>query len=187
MRPAHLVLALVTLAAAAVPARAQELQPGTRVRISAPIIRSNSRFTGRVMSDSSGRVVLRLDPTIQQDTREDTISIPRNLIRRVEVSTGQVPKSRAPAARAGAVAGLLGGVAVGLVIGGEVGSSAGNRNPWMTVLWTAPLGIVAGAGTGALIGAAPHEQWRVVRPPRVSALSARADGRGVRLGVRVGI
>jgi hypothetical protein len=186
MRPAHLVLALVALSAAR-PAAAQALQPGTRVRISAPIIRNNSRFTGRVMSDSAGRVVLQLDPTIQQDTREDTVSIPRNLIHRVEVSVGQVPKSRAPAARAGAVGGLLVGVAVGLVIGGEVGSNAGDRNPWMTVIWTAPLGIAAGAGTGALIGAAPHEQWQVVRPPRVSAMPAPAGGRGVHLGVRVGI
>lgn len=185
MRPAHLALALLTLAAA-VPAAAQELQPGTRVRITAPIIRSNSRFTGRVMSDSSGRVVLRLDPTIQQDTREDTVSIPRNLIRRVEVSVGQVPKSRAPAARAGAVAGLLAGVAVGLVVGSELGSNPGDRNPWMTVIWTGPLGIVAGAGTGALIGAAPHEEWKVVRPPRVAAFSV-PPGRGVHLGVRVGI
>ena len=185
MRASHLVLAIVALALSA-PAAGQELQPGTRVRISAPIIRRTSRFTGRVVGEENGRVTLRLDHSVKQDTRADSIVIPRELIRRVEVSLGVVPqRTRAPAARAGAIAGLLVGVGVGLVIGAETGVTAGDRNPWTTALWTAPLGALAGAGVGAAIGVAPHEQWETVRPPRPTTIAP--PGPGMRLGLRLGI
>src|SRR4051812_17118988 len=85
-----LLLALIAAALApASPAPAQELAPGTRVRITAPIVRGDSRFVGTVTSTEGGRIRLRLDPAVRQDSRLDTISIPRNLIRRVEVSLGR--------------------------------------------------------------------------------------------------
>src|SRR5262249_38302811 len=103
-----LAAAALTLAA---PATGQELQRGTRVRVTAPIVRGSSRFVGTVASADSGRIVLRLDPAVRQDVRGDTISIPRNLVRRVEVSLGHsTGRGRGDAARVGALAGLVAGV-----------------------------------------------------------------------------
>src|SRR3954447_12882978 len=107
------LLALVIVA----PLSAQELAPGTRVRVTAPIIHGDSRFIGTVTSTEGGRITLRLDPGVPHDTRADTISIPRNLVRGVEVSMGSPGRSRAAAARTGAVAGLVAGVGLGLALG----------------------------------------------------------------------
>ena len=184
-RTPHLLLAMATLALAA-PAAGQELQTGTRVRVSAPIIRSTSRFTGTVMSTDNGRVLLRLDPRVKQDTQADTISIPRELIRRVEVSLGQVPgRARAPAARAGAFAGVVAGAILGLVLGSGTADDGAARNPWTTALWLAPAMGAAGAGVGALVGQREYERWQTVpsNPPVAGAM----PGRGVRVGISIGV
>jgi hypothetical protein len=176
-----LIVALSALALSS-PAAGQVLQPGTRVRVSAPIIRGNSRFVGNVVSSQNSRLLLRLDPTIKQDTRLDTISIPRELIRRVEVSLGAGRPSRAPAARAGAIAGLLAGVAIGLAVGGNNSIDKPARNPWTTAAWVGPLTAVVGAGTGALIGQGAHEEWRTV--PAANAVAAGAQNEGaLKLGL----
>ncbi|HSU12887.1 hypothetical protein [Longimicrobium sp.] len=159
MRITPLLIAAAALALSA-PAAGQELQPGTRVRVSAPIIRASSRFTGNVVREENGRLLLRLDPSVRQDTRLDTISIPRELIRRVEVSLGPGGRSRGPAARTGAIAGLVAGAIVGLIAGSGSSADRPARNPWMTALWTAPLLGAAGAGTGALIGQGERERWQ---------------------------
>lgn len=187
MRIAHLLLALSALALSA-PAAGQELQAGTRVRVSAPIIRGNSRFTGTVVSTENGRVLLRLDPLIKQDTRLDTISIPTHLIRRVEVSLGTVPgRSRGPAARTGAIAGVIAGVGLGLVLGSGTADDGAARNPWTTSLWMAPLLGAAGAGAGALIGESEHERWQTVPAQQPVAGAGVPPGHGVRVGVRLGV
>lgn len=153
-------LLIAASAAIAAPCAAQELQPGTRVRVTAPIIRATSRFTGNVVSEENGRVLLRLDPAVRQDTRLDTISIPRELIRRVEVSLGPGGRARGPAARTGAFAGLIAGTIVGLIAGSNSSADRPARNPWMTALWTAPLLGAAGAGTGALLAPDVRERWQ---------------------------
>ena len=175
-------LLLLTLLAIAFPAAAQELQPGTRVRITAPIVRGDSRFVGTVVSTEGGRIRLRLDPAVKQDTRLDTISIPRNLVRRVEVSLGRTSTgSRAAAARTGALAGIAAGVGLGMALGSGTGRD-GVKNPWTTALWLGPALGAVGAGTGALVGHGEHEQWRVVQPPRVAGLPL---GRSVTLSIRL--
>ena len=165
---------LIAAAAVAIsaPALAQELRPGTRVRVSAPIIHANSRFTGNVVREEDGRVLLRLDPTVRQDSQLDTISIPRELIRRVEVSLGPGGRARGPAARTGAIAGLLAGTIVGLIA--SIGTSADRpaHNPWMTVLWTAPLRGAAGAGIGAVMAPDVRERWQTA-PGGRATLSSR--------------
>jgi hypothetical protein len=187
MRIPHLLLVITALALSA-PAAGQELQAGTRVRVAAPIIRGNSRFTGTVVSAENGRVLLRLDPTIKQDTRLDTISIPRHLIRRVEVSLGRVPgRSRGPAARTGAFAGVIAGIGLGLVLGSGTADDGAARNPWTTALWVAPALGAAGAGVGALIGQEERERWQTVQQQPAAAGAGVPPGRGVRVGVRLGV
>ena len=174
------VLAVLALAA---PATAQELRPGTRVRVTAPIVRGNSRFTGTVTQADAGKIVLRLDPAIRQDAR-DSISIPRSLVRRVEVSLGSsAGHQRRDAARTGAVAGLVAGVAVGMVVGRGSGSE-GVKDPLMTSLWLGPAMAALGAGTGALVGREEHEVWRTV--PR-SPVTVTPSGRSVTVAIRLGL
>ena len=177
------ILLLAAAVALASPVVAQELQVGTRVRITAPIVRGDSRFVGIVTSTEGGRIRLRLDPSIKQDTRSDTISIPRNLVRRVEVSMGRgTGGGRRDAARTGALAGVVAGVGLGMALGSGSGRD-GVKNPWTTSLWLGPALGVVGAGTGALVGGGAHEQWRILPPPRVAGLPI---GRHVTVSIRLG-
>jgi hypothetical protein len=179
-RIAFLAVALLALAA---PALAQELQPGARVRVTAPIVRGSSRFVGTVASMDSGRIVLRLDPTVRQDARGDTISIPLALVRRVEVSLGRTTgRGRRDAARTGALAGVALGTALGMVLGSGSDQN-GAKNPWTTSLWLAPAVGALGAGAGALVGTSQHEQWRVVP----HSLAGVPLGRNVTVSIRLGI
>lgn len=178
----RLALAAAALVLAA-PAAGQELQPGTRVRVTAPIVRGNSRFVGMVASSDGGRIVLRLDPSVAQDAR-DSISIPRGLVRRVEVSLGpSVGRQRRDAARTGALAGLVAGVGLGMAVGGGSGSE-GVKDPLMTSLWLGPAMAALGAGAGALVGRDEHEVWRVV--PRTPPVALIPRGRSVTVAIRLG-
>ena len=177
------LLLIAAALALASPAAAQELAPGTRVRITAPIIRGDSRFVGTVTSTEGGRIRLRLDPTVRQDTRMDTISIPRNLVRRVEVSLGRGRGGgRGQAARTGALAGMVAGVGLGMALGAGTGPD-GVKNPWVTALWLGPALGAVGAGTGALVGQGVHEQWRIVPPARVAGIALR---RNLTVSIRLG-
>jgi hypothetical protein len=178
-----LLWSAAALLALAAPATGQELQRGTRVRVTAPIIRGDSRFVGTVTSTDNGRIVLRLDPSVRQDAR-DSISIPRSLVRRVEVSLGpNTGHQRRDAARTGAVAGLVAGVAVGMVVG-RGSDSQGVKDPLMTSLWLGPAMAALGAGTGALVGRDAHEVWRTV--PRTSPVAITPSGRSVTVSIRLG-
>ena len=118
-RGAALLAAALVLAPAR-PTPAQQLEPGTRVRVTAPIASRNSRFVGTVAAADSARITLRLDPAVRQAVAGDSVVIPRALIRRVEVSLGRSVARRSHAAATGAVAGalvgLLGAVLFALVV-----------------------------------------------------------------------
>jgi hypothetical protein len=178
LRPALLALTAVFLAAPAL--GAQELAPGTRVRVTAPIVRGDSRFVGTVTSTDSGRIRLRLDPELAAGHRADTISIPRSLVRRLEVSLGRPGRSRSRGARTGGLAGLVAGVGLGLALGNE-SDRQGLHNPWTTSLWLGPTVGAVGAGAGALLGGSNHEEWRMLRPPRVALALGRSTTVSIRL------
>ena len=162
------ILLFAAALALASPAAAQELQVGTRVRITTPIVGGDSRFVGTVTSTEGGRIRLRLDPSIRRDTRNDTISIPRSLVSRVEVSLGRgTGGGRREAVRTGALVGMVAGVGLGMALGSGPGRD-GVKNPWTTSLWLGSTLGAVGAGTGALVGG-PHEQWRIVPPTRLAA------------------
>jgi hypothetical protein len=178
-----LLLVIAAALALASSAAAQELAPGTRVRITAPIVRGDSRFVGTVTSTEGGRIRLRLDPAVRQDSRRDTLSIPVNLIRRVEVSLGRgTGGGRGQAARTGALAGLVAGVGLGMALGSGSGRD-GVKNPWVTSLWLGPALGAVGAGAGALVGQGEHEQWRALPAGRFTGL---ALGKRVTVSIRLG-
>lgn len=179
-RIAFLAVALLALAA---PAFAQELQPGARVRVTAPVVRGSSRLVGTVASMDSARIVLRLDPDARQTARGDTISIPLALVRQVEVSLGRnAGRGRREGVRTGAITGVALGTALGLVLGSGSDPN-GTRSPWTTALWLAPAAGALGAGAGALVGTSQPEQWRVV-PHSIAGVPL---GRNVTVSIRLGI
>jgi hypothetical protein len=182
MRILRLLLALPALLLAAAPCAAQQIDAGARVRLTAPIARGDPHYVGTVVSTANNRVVLRLDPA--QHAGRDTISIPRSLIRRVEISMGSAPR-RGQAMRTGAIAGLAAGVGLGLIAGAGIHDNGTPKNPWLTALWVAPAMSAAGAGAGALFGRGEHEEWRTLTPGRQPG--GIALGRRVSVSIRLGI
>ncbi|HEX8694593.1 MAG TPA: hypothetical protein VF746_19370 [Longimicrobium sp.] len=160
LRGAALLAAALALAPAE--AAAQELAPGTRVRVTAPIASRNSRFVGTVAAADSARLTVRLDPAVRQAVPGDSVVIPRALIRRVEVSLGRSVARRSHAAATGAVAGAFVGVGLGLVLAERHNDNEEQtlHNPWETASVTGPLGAAAGAAVGYLIGQRAREEWR---------------------------
>jgi hypothetical protein len=179
----RLLLGLLCALALGTPLSAQALPAGTRVRITAPIAPGGSRYVGTVTATDSGRIRLRLDPGVGHGLRDSVVSIPRNLVQRVEVSLGRSRgHSRAEAARTGALAGLVAGVGLGLALGS--GSDLnGVKNPWRTSLWLGPAVGAVGAGAGALIGQGAREQWRVAPSAPLAGL---ALGRNTTVSIRLG-
>ena len=169
-------LLAVALLALAAPARAQELRPGARVRVTAPLIQGQTRYVGTVMSTDGGRIRMRLDPTLRQ-VAGDTISIPASMVQQVEISMGRAGRSRTAGARTGAVAGLAAGIGLGLALGSKSPNGA-----LRTSLWLGPTVAVAGAAAGGVLGAGgDQELWRPLQPPAGLAL-----GKRLTLSIRLG-
>lgn len=169
--PFILALATVALSAAASSARAQhtEVQPGARVRISAPGIVAG-RYVGTVLTRSADTVELGAPGT-------SPIKVPLARITSIEVSRGS---SRA----LGAGRGVLWGAPIGLVVG-VVAAAGTDSDPYCfdycSTSGSYKAGIVAastvagalwGAGIGALVGRERWERFEIA--PRTS-FDARSD------------
>lgn len=132
-------------------ARSDELQPGARVRITAPGIVAG-RYVGTVLSRSGDTLTLG-SPNTQP------LAIPSSRIASLEVSRG---KSRS----AGAIRGIKWGAPIGLAfglltmgiadecLGCTNDGNADGRAAWVGMNLVS--GVVWGAGIGALIG---REHW----------------------------
>jgi hypothetical protein len=159
----HVPVALLLLAVSAsvVHAQSTELQPGARVRITAPGIVAG-RYTGTLLSRSRD--------TLQFGSQNGApVSIPMSRITSIEISRGRSHGS-------GALRGLAWGVPIGLVFGIATASSVDNCGDLgcdglvttargVYVISSTLSGAFWGAGIGALIG---RERWEPFALTRMS-------------------
>jgi hypothetical protein len=168
-------LALLTLACISASAAGEEasmeqpLTPGMRVRILAPDV-----FAGKVV----GTVNMVNDTSVSIDVkgRAEPVSVPREKIARLDVSTG--PRSRWVDAAIGAGIGAVGGA----VAGGSQDSHVVSNGE------VAAVCALLGAGLGALIGAAipPGEHWSEMMASRYRLSFAPRLDHGLGLAVAWG-
>jgi hypothetical protein len=177
--------ALVLLLAGQAGAQLRELQPGARVRVTAPTV-LGGKLEGMIVGrkgDTLSIVSLNAAP----------VDVPISALSRVEISRG---KSRA----AGAKEGLLWGLAIGFPVG--LATATGDNKTWNLVdercdpffqtcatysdveqvmLVTVGSGAI-GAGIGTLIG---KERWETLSIPVLPVVIVKRDG--VLVGTRVGL
>ena len=183
--PRHVLPALVLLLAGQAGAQLPELQPGARVRVTAPTV-LGGKLEGTIIG-RRGDTLSILQPKIAP------FEIPISALSRIEVYRG---KSRV----AGAKKGLLWGLAIGLPVG--LATAAGDDKTWNVVdadcdpflqscamysdveqvmLLTAGSAAI-GAGIGALIG---KERWQTLHTPTLPVVIVSRHG--VLIGTRVGL
>lgn len=182
-----LVAGMCVLATAAqAQGRLLELQPGTKVRVTAPPL-----LGGRLEAVIGSRSA---DSLTFVRSGSNSLTLPISALETVQVSRG---KSRLAGAKRGAIWGAGIGAALGLLAiwGSDTDPSgcvyAGGSfydpcsSPTKGGLFAAGLigGTLWGTGIGALVG---RERWETLNVgPRVGAVLDRA-GRAGRLGLRVG-
>jgi hypothetical protein len=172
LAPLLLISFLPGLAAAQ---QAPSPAPGDRIRVSAPQVFARP-LTGIYLGSGSGRVV------VQEDVqRQDTVEIPLELVRRVEISRGY-PSSTMERVRRGALQGLGGGLLVGGSIGLIRGYGAQYRNPdagvnvpAVTARTAARLGVV-GTVLGSAFGLRARERWERLPISRLAVAPDEAGG-----------
>jgi hypothetical protein len=184
------VLLAVTLACTASAAAAQArptLEPGMRVRVSAPsihagrpVLRTGPWIVGTVRETTPTSVVIQTDPADSMSRTE----IPYDVIGAMELSEG-VTDTRSSVKR-GAVRGLTMGAAVATVYAASTalfqsGSVDVERKSLFSndgVIVARNAGIVVGLSTlaGAAMGTRAREKWTPVGKPRIGVGTA-LDGR----------
>ena len=181
----HMVAVLALLFAAPANAQLLELQPGARVRVTAPAV-----LGGKLEGTIAAR-------------RGDTLSIVRSNVAPVDIpisALSRVEIYRGTSRTAAAKKGLLWGLAVGLPAG--LLTAAGDNKTWNRVkdgcdpAWhdcvlytdvehvmrlTAGGGVI-GAGIGAVIG---RQRWETLQVPTLPVVTVGPHG--VRIGTRVSL
>ena len=185
MRHARLLIAAAALLAWAAPAPAQVvLQPGTRVRVTAPVTPGAQRLVGTVATADSTGMVLALDADTRRATGRDSVWVPLHTLRRVEVSMGMSRErsKRRSIVTGGVIGGFL-GAAGGLLTSGY-GRDPGEKddNPFVVTGVAAAGGIALGAGVGWYLGGPPAEEWRAVR---WSVAARPRPGGGAQVAIRL--
>ncbi|MCC7055669.1 MAG: hypothetical protein IT355_20525 [Gemmatimonadaceae bacterium] len=187
--PMRALLVAAALCTMALPARSDgqllELQPGTKVRVTAPPL-LGGRYDAVVGTRTADTLWL-------VRSGSPTIAVPLTALTSVEVSRGR-SRSR------GAVRGILWGGGIGLALGvlaavsddqygsGSCGSGAyygGCQSVSRAEIVSGVTfgGVLWGAGIGALVG---RERWETLQTaPRVGLRLDQAAGR-TRLGLRIG-
>jgi hypothetical protein len=177
--------ALVLLLAGQAGAQLRELQPGARVRVTAPTV-----LGGKL----EGMIIGRRGDTVSIVSHNAApVDIPISALSRVEISRG---KSRA----AGAKKGFLWGVAIGFPVG--LATATGDNKTWNLVdencdpffqtcgthsdveqvmLVSVGSGAIA-AGIGTLIG---RERWETLNLPLLPVVIVKRHG--VVIGTRIGL
>ncbi|HYR06356.1 MAG TPA: hypothetical protein VEQ60_01230 [Longimicrobium sp.] len=164
----HGVLVILSLAVLCAPLHAQDasrLQPGDRIRVTAPQA-FRTPVTGTVAETAPDVLTL-----ARGGGAVDTVNIPMALVRKVEVSRGHL--SRGHGVRRGAVQGLAAGVVVGALVGGILGVGVDARegenvNEVSESLTSAAQFGAIGLVAGGLMGMRERERWERLALPDVS-------------------
>jgi hypothetical protein len=170
MRALNFAVALTAvLPLASLRAQFAEVQPGARVRLSAPSALGQT-LTGTVLARPHDSVTV-----ARQGTLPVTIALAD--LRSLEISEG---KSRSAGAKRGAI---IGGSILG-VLGIVAAAAAESCKPdvvfdcyefsWSAVPLTIASGALYGAGIGALIG---REKWQTLRVPASVSVRRMSGGR----------
>ncbi|HET6228849.1 MAG TPA: hypothetical protein VFE05_02155 [Longimicrobiaceae bacterium] len=181
MRSAAALLALALLAAA--PVRAQmpgAVAPGARIRVwLTPLPRKvegsavPQQLRGSLVSLTADSITVRIHP------QSAPVTLARRGVWRIDVSHG-VPSRVESAARAG-----LGGAVVGAFYAPIIDY---DRRYFRNTGEAAWKGAAYGAAYGAALGAIfPRERWRRVRRPAQLTVGAPPAGKGVTVGIRIGM
>ncbi len=174
MRRCFILAALVLLLPHCVVAQVGELQPGARIRLSAP---------GLVANDYVGVLLQRVgDTLVVAGTNLAQVRVPTSMVEHLDVSRG---KSRTE----GAIAGMKWGVPIMTAFGILIGTSIENvdcrtctttDNDRASIVGLFALsGAMYGAGIGALIG---KEDWEELDLGVKTGLVT--DGRRIGLGLK---
>ena len=172
-------IAVIALAAATVlapiPAAAQEIAAGTRVRITLTPQREVEGHTPPQVLRGTLVAMDAASMTLQVHPGAGPVRVQRDAVRRIDVSRG-VP-SRAANAAMGAVGGAIVCAIEFWALNDEEFDSDSQA------AWT---GAAVGAGFGLVTGALfPHERWRRVRLPdaRVSVAPATEGGAAIAISL----
>ncbi|HEX6750264.1 MAG TPA: hypothetical protein VF092_23425 [Longimicrobium sp.] len=172
-------IAVIALAAAAVlasiPAAAQEIAAGTRVRITLTPQRDVEGYTPPQVLRGTLVAMDATSMTLQLHPGAGPVRVQRDAVRRVDVSRG-VP-SRAANAAMGAVGGAVVGALEFWLLNDEEFDSDSEA------AWT---GAAVGAGFGLVTGALfPRERWKRVRLPdaRVSLAPGVEGGTAIAISI----
>lgn len=170
------------------PAASQRVEPGTRVRVSAPEIVHGVEVAGTARPHYGTVIEVDASQLVLQTDRGGTISIPFHAMRRLDISVGEVRSDRSAArgALTGGTVGLgMSAIAVLLVRTFEGnGYSDRRRGDPKFLDWKAehvfPAAVLGGAAVGAVLGSQTREGW--VSVPGVPWIGA-VWGDGPRVGV----
>jgi hypothetical protein len=169
-----LTLCSASTLVAQVAVRSDEIQPGARVRITAPGIVAG-RYVGTVLSRSGDTVTVGSPNSLP-------LALPTSRIASLEISRG---KSRSEGAKRGIRWGAPIGLALGLLTIGfsdacydcvNRSDDVGSRVAWVGV--NGASGALWGAGIGALIG---RERWEPFDLQHHAALELRSGGASLAL------
>ena len=141
-----------------------QIQPGARVRVSAPTV---GRTSGRVIVAAGDSL------TLVRDRTSDTLRLATSDLQSLEISVGRHKRRWA-----GAGLGFLAGAAVGTVVGLATyekpkdcaGQMLCDLGPGFDATFGALLFGAGGAITGAVLGAGKADDWEPVATPARTSL-----------------
>ncbi len=151
------------------------VEPGQRLRVTArdSIGQPSGRLVGTLVTVTAEHIVV--------ERRGDQLTMPRELVTRLEVSRGQRSKRGT-----GAVIGFLLGAGVGAVVGVAScqADGQGDCRRDAALIGVAAVGAL-GAGIGAIVGAGKTDRWEEVPLDQLRvSFAPQRDGR-IALGVLV--
>ncbi len=182
MRHAFVLLAILAFVPLASATAQVPMRPGARVRVTRHFCQPfNSNCVGGLPQRYVGTFVRGEADTLVVQSNGDTLSVPVNLVTRLDLSRGRKTNTGKGAGIGFLLGGLVGAVIVYASYEECVGGFAclGDLGPGVNVVAGGVIGGLGGLVTGAFIGLAIQtDRWREVPLDRVRvSLGPQRDGR----------